>query len=97
MSKVLAAQAAENQEHKAAHDAEYAALVDAQANEVHELTETVTGMIALGSAWAPHEKSTKAWVVQLRKNRFRPCATPHQFSLHTKALGSRGFVRSRCR
>lgn len=71
LSKVLESQERQQQDLFTSQEDEFTALVDAQAAEVHELQETVTGMITLGHAWAPVEKANRPWIAQLKKNRFR--------------------------
>ena len=69
---------------------EFSALVLSQAEEAHELTETVTGMIALEAGWVPHEKANKPWIAQLKKLRFRPSWHLSEMQTHLDKLGDGG-------
>ena len=96
LAKVLEAQEREKQNQKAAHEGEFASLVDAQARDLHELQETVTGMIALGLSWAPTEKTSKPWMAQLKKNRFRTSWKLSELQSHIdKLLSGTGHVTAK--
>ena len=69
-AQLQTSQEAEMDELRRSQRKEYAALVDAQATETHELTEMITGMIALGAAWAPTEKTNRPWIAQLKSQDF---------------------------
>ena len=90
LNKMGDAQEREKQQLQDSQESEFAALVDAQAAEVHELQETVTGMIALGVAWVPVDTSGKGtlkpWMVQLKKNRFRSSWKLSELQTHIDKL-----------
>ena len=86
LAKVLEAQEREKQQLVASQQAEISSLIDAQAAELHELQETVTGMITLGQAWAPAEKAARPWIAQLKKNRFRTSWKLSELQNHIEKL-----------
>ena len=52
---------------------EYDDLLARQAEETHELLETVTAMISLGQGWSmPAVAGAPPWLASIRKHRFRP-------------------------
>ena len=80
---------------RSAQNLERAALIETQANESHELTEMITGMIAHGAAWAPAEKKNRPWIVQLKKLRFRPSWELSDLLMCIKKLESDGGATAR--
>ena len=86
LSKMEATQNAEMKALRNAQEADFAALVHSQAAELHELQEAVTGMIKFGTEWVPHEKASKPWVAQLKKNRFRATWQLSELQSHVEKL-----------
>ena len=95
LAQMQANQEADMQELRSSQNAEYAALISAQANETHELTEMITGMIALGAAWSPAEKQNKPWIAQLKKSRFRASWQLADLQMHIRKLAADGGTTMR--
>ena len=95
LSKMEATQNAEMKALRNAQEADFAALVHSQAAELHELQEAVTGMIKFGTEWVPHEKASKPWVAQLKKNRFRATWQLSELQSHVEKLIDGGTVTSK--
>jgi PAS domain S-box-containing protein len=95
LAQIQASQEAQMEALRSAQNLERAALIETQANESHELTEMITGMIAHGAAWAPAEKKNRPWIVQLKKLRFRPSWELSDLLMCIKKLESDGGATAR--
>ena len=95
LAQLQTSQEAEMDELRRSQRKEYAALVDAQATETHELTEMITGMIALGAAWAPTEKTNRPWIAQLKKSRFRTSWQLSDLQAHIAKMEADGGMSAR--
>ena len=70
---------------------EYDDLLARQAEETHELLETVTAMISLGQGWSmPAVAGAPPWLASIRKHRFRPSRKLTELQATVAKLGEIG-------
>ena len=70
---------------------EYDDLLARQAEETHELLETVTAMISLGQGWSmPAVVGAPPWLASIRKHRFRPSRKLTELQATVAKLGEIG-------